>query len=106
VCDTQAFIDRFSVAARASHLDLHYGFVEYYDPDVFSGETGPFQKPATFAHQKEFRFVVQPGCRNAIELRLGSLIDITTNIFPASEINRLVEFPSGPGVDSDKHEDD
>jgi hypothetical protein len=106
VSETQAFVDRFSVAARAIQLDLQYGFVEYYDPDVFSGETGPFRKPATFAHQNEFRFVVQPGSRDAIALQLGSLIDITSGIFPLSEINRLVEFPSDPDVDADKHEDD
>jgi hypothetical protein len=106
VLDIQTFVDRLRAAAKAVDLDLYYGFVEYYDPNVFSGETGPFKKPATFAYQKEFRFVVQPGSRDAIVLRLGSLRDITSDIFPLSEINRLVEFHSGPGVDSDKHDDD
>jgi hypothetical protein len=92
VWDTQAFVDRLTAAARAVHLDLQYRLVEY-DPNVLSGETGPFRKPATFAYQNEFRFVVQPGSCDAIVLRLGSLIDITYGIYPLSEINRLVEFP-------------
>jgi hypothetical protein len=92
VLDTRAFVDRLSAAAKAVHLDLQYRLVKY-DPNVLSGETGPFRKPATFAYQNEFRFVVQPGSCDAIVLRLGSLIDITTDIHPLSEINRLVEFP-------------
>jgi hypothetical protein len=99
VVDQQTFVDRFSVAAKAAHLDLLYNFVEYYDPHILSGDTGPFRKRATFAYQNEFRFVVQPGSRDAIVLQLGSLVDITTDIYPLFEINRLVEFPSGPRAD-------
>jgi hypothetical protein len=99
VTDQQMFGDRFSVAAKAAHLDLLYNFVEYYDPTIFSGDTGPFRKPATFAYQNEFRFVVTPGSRDAIVLQLGSLLDITTDIYPSAEINRLIEFPSGPTPD-------
>ena len=92
VLNTQAFINRLDAAANARNMQLEYGFVEYYDADVHSGETGPFRKAATFAYQNEFRFIIQPGSHDPIELELGSLRDITSDIFPLSKINDLIEW--------------
>lgn len=92
VLQTQAFIDRFATAASAANFGWKYGFVEYYDVETYGGDTGPFRKPSTFAYQKEFRFAIYPGSSQPITLSLGSVVDITSNIFPLADINKLVEI--------------
>ena len=72
VLDTQEFLDRICSAAVSRGLSCEWKRVDYYDPVAHTGETGPFRKPATFAHQNEFRFVVRPGSREAIRLEAGT----------------------------------
>jgi hypothetical protein len=92
VLNTEEFLARVCSAAEAAHFKCQYGRVEYYDPDVHSGETGPFRKPSTFSYQNEFRLIVRPGSTGPIKLTAGSLIDITTPIHRLSEINELIDF--------------
>lgn len=101
ILNTQEFINRIRAAAERSGLGYSYRLVEYYDETGYSGETGPFRKPARFAYQQEFRFLIEPGSRQPIALDVGSLEDITTPLYPLAEINRIVEFrgPDGEGCD-------
>ena len=92
IFNTQIFLDRVSLAASSRRLRCEYGLVDYYDPESYSGETGPFRKPSTFAHQKEFRFIFQPGSESPINLEIGSLVDITSKVLPSSDFNRLIEL--------------
>src|SRR5262245_30205479 len=92
VLNTQTFLDRVFSAAKSRGFSCQAGLVEYYDDQKYSGETGPFRKPAAFSYQNEFRFVVRPACKEAIQLEVGSLADITSRVHPLSQINRLVEF--------------
>jgi hypothetical protein len=68
VLNTQEFLNRVSLAAQANDLTGTCGFVEYYEPTEHTGETGPYRKPASFAYQNEFRFVMKPGSANPIFL--------------------------------------
>jgi hypothetical protein len=92
VLDTQKFIDRFCTAAKTAGFGYEYRLVEYYDPDMYSGKTGPFQKPSTFDYQQEFRMILRPGGAEPIRLVVGSLLDITTPIHSLSELNSIVDF--------------
>ena len=63
---------------------LEYGLVDYYNSDEDSGEVGRFRKRSKYAYQNEFRIVVKPGSREPRRLLIGSLLDITSDIFPSS----------------------
>jgi hypothetical protein len=89
---TRTFLDRVLAAATSRRLQCEWRLVEYYDPKTYSGETGPFRKPASLVYQKEFRFIVQPGSSSPINLEIGSLADITSEVLPLSEINRLIDL--------------
>lgn len=92
VLNTQEFINRFAAAAEAARYQWSCDCVAYYDCKTYSGDTGPFRKPSTYAYQSEFRCIVRPGSNSAVRLSLGSLTDITTPLFSLSWINDLVEF--------------
>jgi hypothetical protein len=92
VLNTKEFLARVRSATKAAHFACEYRLVEYYDPDTYSGETGPFRKSSAYAYQNEFRLIVRPGSTGPIELTVGSLLDITTPIHPLSDINDLVDF--------------
>lgn len=83
---------------RVFHAALESGFkptsalVEYYDTNEYSGETGRFRKRSIFDYQNEYRIVVEPGSHEPLILSIGSLIDITSDIMPSSEINQRLDF--------------
>lgn len=68
--------------------------VEYYDEDNHDGHTGPFMKPSAFAHQSEFRVLIQPGQIEPIFLYLGDLRDIVSEVHVFNEIGDLIDFNS------------
>ena len=90
--NTEEFIRRFRSAAVKDNLLFQYGLVRYYDLTGYSGKTGPFRKPSAFEHQNEFRLTVRPCLPDHRELFLGNLEDITSEILPLAEINRLCDF--------------
>jgi hypothetical protein len=91
VLNTFEFLRRFISQSIMIGLKEQHDLVEYYTLDKYSGETGPFRKPSYFAYQSEFRLIVRPG----IALRkmvIGNLEDITSEVLPLSEINRIVDL--------------
>jgi hypothetical protein len=92
ILHTASFLDRMCSAAAARGFHYESGRVQYYDPIKCSGETGPFRKPATLSYQNEFRFIVRPGSSSPINLEIGSLADITSEVLPLSDINQRIEL--------------
>jgi hypothetical protein len=92
VLNPSEFLNRVFSAARDAGFGYQYGPVQYYDSEEHSGDVGPFRKRSEFAHQNEFRFVVRPGSGKAIELIVGNLRDITSEILPLSEVNQRLDF--------------
>jgi|WetSurMetagenome_2_1015567.scaffolds.fasta_scaffold01252_8 hypothetical protein len=86
------FMKRVFQAAKADSLSPTCAPVEYYDANEFSGETGRFRKRSIFAYQNEYRIVVEPGSDTPIKLFVGSLIDITSDIIPLSEVNQRLDL--------------
>jgi len=92
VLNTREFLSRVSAAASKVGLAVKYGLVQYYDSQEYKGDVGPFRKRNQFSHQKEFRLVLQPSTGIAVQLSVGSLVDITSEVHPASEVNDLCDF--------------
>jgi hypothetical protein len=92
VLDTMKFIRRVSRAARRLGFGFDAASVEYFDEDGYSGRTGPFRKPRTFAYQQEFRLVLRPGSAEPYTVDVGDLSDITSPVHPLNEINQLCDF--------------
>jgi hypothetical protein len=94
VLNPSEFVSRVSGAAKEAGLGCQFGAVQYYDSGRYSGYVGPFRKRSEFAHQNEFRLVLGPGCGKPVELTAGSLLDITSEILPACDVNTLLDFSS------------
>ncbi len=92
VLNVGEFLNRIASAARDAGLSSEAGLVEYYDEEGYSGETGRFRKRSKFAHQQEFRIVVEPGCAGPRRIVVGSLLDITSEVLPSSEANQRFDF--------------
>jgi hypothetical protein len=92
VLNPPEFLNRFVRAATDAGVSYQHGLVEYYDLDEYSGEIGRFRKRSSFSYQNEFRIVVEPGSTEPRELLIGSLLDITSEVIPSSEINQRFDF--------------
>jgi hypothetical protein len=92
ILNTFEFLRRFITSVKNSGLHQAYDLVEYYELDKYSGGTGPFRKPSRFAFQNEFRLVVRPGIVPHRKMVIGNLEDITSEILPLPEINRIVDL--------------
>jgi hypothetical protein len=92
ILNPSEFIKRVSRAATNAGYGYQSGLVQYFNSEEYSGDVGPFRKRTRFEHQKEFRFVVYPAGTRAIELMVGSLLDITSEILPACEVNTCLDF--------------
>jgi hypothetical protein len=92
VLNTSEFLSRVSAAASKAGFAGRYGLVQYYDPQEYTGDIGPFRKRKEFSHQREFRLVMQPSPGIPVELSVGSLVDITSEVWPASQVNGLCDF--------------
>lgn len=74
--DPNEFFRRLEEAALKVGQTLKMGFVEYIDPEGYTGHIGPFRKFAVHDNQREFRIVAYPGTGESLTLRLGDLSDI------------------------------
>jgi len=93
VLNTAEFLSRVIRAAKDHGVScLEWGLVEYYNADEYSGEIGRFRKRSMFDYQNEFRIVAEPGSHAPRTLPVGSLLDITSEVLPLSEINWRFDF--------------
>lgn len=82
VYNSKKFFERMRKAINNQSLLGGAGLVEYYDPETFSGhfddKRTAFFKPKHFAHQKEYRFIVNTSTKgnNPITLNIGHIRDI------------------------------
>lgn len=95
VLNNVEFMNRVIEAGRREGLaELVLGAVEYYCGSLYSGEVGPFKKRSIYRHQSEFRIMTKPGLGRPRTLRVGNLCDITSEILPSADINKLLDFSS------------
>lgn len=67
------FINRIETELRKSKLKYRHDLVSYYDKNSFTGELGFFKKSEEFAHQNEYRIVVQTLKNEPFKLNIGSI---------------------------------
>lgn len=78
----EEFLRRVSKSLSELNLEARHGFVGYKDFSKFTGSKTVFEKDIEFAFQKEFRIFIQTNIQQAIDIKIGSIADI-------SEICRL-----------------
>ncbi len=58
-------------------VSADYGKVEYFKPNEYDGDVGPFRKIDYYKYQKEFRIVICKSSKKPFKLSVGSLEDIS-----------------------------
>ena len=88
--DAPAFLRRIQVAANREGYSIYRGLVEYYDPEVGTPLEPLTMKTALrkrddFAHQREYRFVIDTDTTgsDAITLNIGDISDIAMLLDPS-----------------------
>lgn len=77
IYDTATFLKRLNNYLLKHKYSSKSGFVEYIDPDNYSGEIGCFRKFNNYSYQNEWRLAI--ACWNTqepVKIYLGSLHDI------------------------------
>jgi len=90
--NTPEFLTRIAGAVSRQGLTGEYGMVEYYDEWGYSGATGRFMKRSKFAHEREFRIVLEPGLDGPRRFEIGDLADITSEVTPLSVADDVLRF--------------
>jgi len=73
------FIERIKKAISQT-LKCNYDLVDYYDDNETHEHLTVFQKPNQFQHQNEFRFHFTGHIGDMLELRIGSIGDISQTL--------------------------
>ena len=79
------FIQRMVQALNLLGYPHEYGKLEYYDEKIDQNDLTPFNKRVLYSYQKEFRFLINQGTKEAFRLEIGSIKDIS-EIFKVNEI--------------------
>lgn len=94
ILNQMEFINRYISAANKMGLWGVAKPVKYFDSEEYSGDTGIFMKSDVFSYQREYRFMLKPGSKDAIMLTLGDLSDITSELMLTKDISSLLDFSS------------
>jgi hypothetical protein len=86
------FLSRIVKAATAQGLKIEARPVEYYDAAKYSGKTGRFRKQAAYSHQHEYRIAIKPGMEDALLFDVGDLSDITSEVIPFVNADKVLKF--------------
>lgn len=89
ILNTKEFLERVTLAAQRAGFSGQCRLVDYFDEDDYSGRVGRFKKRSVFSYQNEFRIAIEPGSEEPVNLRVGSLQDITSEALPSSEVSSL-----------------
>lgn len=73
------FIERIKKAI-SQNIKCYYDLVDYYDDNETHEHLTVFQKPNQFEHQNEFRFHFKGHIGDTLEVRIGSIEDISQRL--------------------------
>lgn len=97
ITNVKEFLRRVKAAAEEQNVALRGGLVDYYNPISFHGQFAendvPFKKQLRFAHQREYRFVIdrQPGKVEPYSLLIGDLRDIA-HVISVEDLNNGIKI--------------
>ena len=92
VLNTQDFLSRVLVAAKAKNFTVKGNLVEYYDDNTYTGKLDRFRKSKRFAHQREYRIAIESPGTEPLALKIGDITDITSEVIPFSDANNVFKF--------------
>lgn len=92
VLNTQVFLNRMLVAAKARNLKVNGKLVEYFDDETYTGKLDRFRKSRQFAHQREYRIAIESPGTEPLILDIGDIADITSEVIPFSEADNVLKF--------------
>lgn len=105
ILNTPEFISRFRKGLHSRGIPFQHGLVEYFDETSYHGnlpahELG-FHKRRSFAHQSEYRFLLEPfhGIPGPLLIDLGNLEDIVILMTP-KEFNEGVGFEFSEDIET------
>jgi hypothetical protein len=90
--NTPEFLSRIKTAAERSGFAVSAGMIEYYDEAIYSGKTGRFRKQSHFAHQREFRVILESTLNAPLVFDLGDLTDITSEVHSFEDADAILKF--------------
>jgi len=90
--NTQEFLIRVKAAAERLRLNGQAALVQYYDEGKYSGRLGRFKKPSIYSYQSEYRIALETGVDGPFRFNIGNLRDITSEVFPLAEADRILKF--------------
>ncbi|OQW98872.1 MAG: hypothetical protein BWK74_03615 [Desulfobacteraceae bacterium A6] len=82
------FMRRIESSLNSQGITWEANLVEYVDAE-YAGEVGPFRKFKKFSYQCEWRLVCKRGPGNPLQIRIGSIRDISV-IMRSAEVNKLI----------------
>jgi hypothetical protein len=92
VLDTQEFLNRIVVAAKAQNLTGKGKQVEYFNPETHTGKLDRFKKPNRFAHQREYRIAFESPGTDPLVLDIGDITDITSEMLQFCDADNTLKF--------------
>lgn len=106
ITNPQEFMERIKKVVIENGYAIRTGLVEYWDfnnPVSIPDDKIGFVKSINYAHQKEFRVMIDDGKNqnSALNLEIGSLKDITVMI-PTDKFNESIKVQ--PRVDNDEED--
>jgi hypothetical protein len=99
ITNTQEFLARVYAAAQREMFPVEAKCVGYYNANEHSGPTGRFRKRDIYSYQREFRIALETGRDGPYSLMIGDIKDITSEVFPISAADAILDF--GPGAAKD-----
>ena len=100
ITNTQEFLARVYAAAQREIFPVQAKCVEYYRANEHSGPTGRFRKRDIYSYQREFRIALETGRDGPYSLLIGDVKDITSEVFPISAADAVLDFSPGAAKDA------
>ena len=93
--DSTTFLERAKTALNNNKLAYQGGYVEYNDFKEYSGKKSFFQKDDKYKHQNEYRILINYQEEKELQLRIGSIEDIS-KIVSMEELAKWVLIRPSP----------
>ena len=100
ITNTQEFLARVYAAAKREMFPVEAKCVEYYSASEHSGPTGRFRKRDIYSYQREFRIALETGRDGPYLLLIGDIKDITSEVFPISAADAVLDFSPAAAQDA------
>lgn len=103
ITNVPAFLERLKAAARHQRFRLKAGLVTYIDPDLHHGRMGPLLKTMSYAHQSEWRVVIEGADPDILIFELGQGLEDISILVPCAAVCSQMKFKMRSPADMDQN---